>query len=254
MRMTAALELSGGRVVLGGTVVLDGIGFRLERGELVVLLGPNGSGKTTLVRAVLGLAPLAAGAAEILGKPLARFRGWHRIGYVPQRASAATGVPATVEEVVLTGRSGRRAWAPGYRPEDLAAARRALDAVGLESLRRARVAELSGGQGQRVLIARALAADPDVLVLDEPVSGVDPEGRGRLLDALAALRSGGCSTLLVAHSIGDLEPLADRAVVLRAGRVVYDGAPRPEHSLAADGHHHLERVLGPPFGRMGQGT
>ncbi|HEX2236417.1 MAG TPA: metal ABC transporter ATP-binding protein [Actinomycetota bacterium] len=252
--MTPALALSGGRVLLGGAPVLTGVDFRLARGELVVLLGPNGAGKTTLVRALLGLAPLAAGRAELLGQPLERFRAWHLIGYVPQRGGATTGVPATVEEVVLTGRSGRRRWSPGYRTEDRAAAGRALAAVGLEPLGRARVGQLSGGQGQRVLIARALAAEPEVLVLDEPVSGVDPEGRARLLDALAGLRARGCAILLVAHAVGDVAPLTDRTVVLRDGRVVHDGAPGTARLEEPEEHHHPERAPGPTFGRIGEPT
>jgi zinc transport system ATP-binding protein len=226
-----------GSVVLGASLVLDRVDFQMQQGEFVGLLGPNGSGKTTLVRALLGIVPFRQGAAEVFGQPLERFRSWERIGYVPQRLSAATGVPATAFEVVVSGRVARSRGLGGYRAVDREAARRALGAVGLARLARTPVATLSGGQQQRVLIARALAVEPDVLVLDEPVSSVDVASQRSFSETLESLEEAGVSVLLVAHTLGALGPLVTRTVVLEAGRITYDGAPRAEDAHLDHPHH-----------------
>jgi zinc transport system ATP-binding protein len=236
----AALALRGGRVVLGSHIVLAGVDFSLEEGEFVALLGPNGSGKTTLVRALLGLVPLNRGRVELFGRPPASFRSWERIGYVPQRVTATTGVPATVGEVVLSGRVARARALGGWRPVDRAAAGRALETVGLGDLERASVSSLSGGQQQRVLIARALAGEPDVLLLDEPVSGMDVESRRDFTATLESLARTGRSVLLVAHALEAMAPLVTRTVMLTGGSVVYDGAPRPGDVDLEDSHPHAD--------------
>jgi zinc transport system ATP-binding protein len=245
MRVSSpVLEVTGGRVVLGGTAVLDGIDFRLDEGEFVALLGENGSGKTTLVRSLLGLVPEQGGAVTVFGRPLREFREWGRIGYVPQRFTAAAGVPATVEEVVLSGRVARAGWLRPYGRADRVHVDASLDAVGLTALRRKRVSRLSGGQQQRVLIARALATDPDVLILDEPVSGVDLESQEAFAATLARLRSENKSVLLVAHALGPLEPLVNRTTVIAAGRIAYDGPPRPIDTGEIHVHHEPGAELG----------
>jgi zinc transport system ATP-binding protein len=240
MRMTAAIpfELSSGRVVLGGAPVLHGVDFRLEEGEFVVLLGANGSGKTTLVRALLGLVPLSSGTLRVFGRSIRSFRDWRRIGYVPQRFTAESGVPATVGEVVLSGRAAAAPRIRSYRKHDHEAAERALAAVGLMDYRRVSVHNLSGGQQQRVLIGRALASEPDVLVLDEPVSGVDIEHQESFAATLGRYNRDGGTVLLVAHSLGAMAPLVGRAVVLDLGHVAYDGAPRVEQVHTEHIHHH----------------
>jgi zinc transport system ATP-binding protein len=226
------LEVTDGVVALAGRPVLQDVSLRLARGEIVALLGANGSGKSTLVRSVLGLVPLLMGSVRLFGQPLRRFRDWHRVGYVPQRITAASGVPATVREVVGAGRLARASW---WRPSgaaDRAAVAAALEVVGLADRARDGVAELSGGQQQRALIARALAGEPDLLILDEPMAGVDLPSQAAFAAALQEMQSRGQTILLVAHELGPLEPLVGRAVVLRGGRVVHDGAPPP-----AVGHH-----------------
>lgn len=225
-------------VELGGRPVLRGIDLTVAPGEVVALLGANGSGKSTLVRSVLGLTPLTRGDVALFGTPRARFRDWHRVGFVPQRATAASGVPATVREVVTAGRLSRRRPLVPLRRADRLAVDAALDAVGLVGRARDGVATLSGGQQQRVLIARALAAEPDLLVLDEPTAGVDLVSQEAFARTLRGLVGRGVTILLVAHELGPLADLVGRAVVMRDGRIAYDGPPLASFAEAGHDHHH----------------
>jgi zinc transport system ATP-binding protein len=241
------LDVEAARVALGGRPVLHGVDVHVAPGEMVALLGANGSGKSTLVRAVVGLVPLAGGEVRLFGTPLPRFRGWGRVGYVPQRVTAASGVPASVREVVEAGRLAGRGLLPGRRRDDRAAVAYALDLVGLADRAQQPVHTLSGGQQQRVLVARALVGEPDLLLLDEPMAGVDAPSQETFAAALTALRASGSSALLVAHELGPLERLVDRAVVLRHGRVAYEGAPPPALGHhAVPGHDHVHPHTGEP--------
>lgn len=234
------LAMTGGRVRLDGREVLHGIDLRVESGEMLVLLGPNGSGKSTLVRALLGLVPLSGGRTEIYGVPPADFRDWHRIGYVPQRLTVGGGVPATVREVVASGRIARRSrLRPFATAADRAAVQRALEQMRLTDRAGQPAQRLSGGQQQRVLIARALAGEPDLLVMDEPTAGVDAASQEALAATLHDLIRQGRTIVVVAHELGPLEPLVTRAVVLEQGRIVHSGAPpAPEGECALPGHRH----------------
>jgi zinc transport system ATP-binding protein len=220
------LEMAGGLVRRDGREVLAGIDLRVGSGDVLAVLGPNGAGKSTLVKALLGLVPLAAGRTEIYGAAPARFRDWQRIGYVPQRLPVGGGVPATVREVVASGRVARRSrWLPAAfidRAADRAAVDRALRTVGLADRARDSAHLLSGGQQQRVLIARALAGEPDLLVLDEPTAGVDARNQASLAAALHELAGDGRTVVLVAHELGPLEPLVTRTVELGHGRIVHE--------------------------------
>lgn len=222
--MTSVIDLQGGSVAYDGRVALAGVDLRVHAGEVVAVLGANGSGKSTLVRALLGLVPLLAGRLALFGTPLAQFHQWPRIGFVPQRVATTSGVPATVQEVVATGRlavTGLRR----RREVDRQAVARAIRAVDLTGRERDSVATLSGGQQQRVLIARALTCDPELLVLDEPTSGVDAAQQQALAGTLAELVDGGTTVLLVSHELGAMRPLVSRAVTLADGRVLHDGPP-----------------------------
>jgi zinc transport system ATP-binding protein len=236
----SVVSVSHTAVSYGGRAVLQDINLDVQAGQVVAILGANGSGKSTLIRAILGLVPAEAGEISLFGTPQRRFRQWSRIGYVPQRMGAGSGVPATVGEVVASGRLARRGI---FRPSgsaDRAAVRAALTDVGLLDRIADPVSTLSGGQQQRTLIARALAGRPDLLVLDEPTAGVDAASQDAFAEALGRFAAGGGTILLVAHELGPIEPLIDKAVVVHHGRIAYEGAvPEPAGHHAEPGHDHV---------------
>jgi zinc transport system ATP-binding protein len=217
------VDVCGVDVWLGGRQVLHGIDLVINSGEIVTLLGANGSGKSTLVRAVVGLVPVAQGDVQLFGTPLREFRDWRRVGYVPQRTTATAGVPATVHEVVSTGRLSRLRPFGRWTRDDAAAVDSALALVGLADRANDSVAELSGGQQQRVLIARAAAGQPDLFILDEPTAAVDQPSQEAFARALESFVQSGRTVLLVLHELGLLAPLVHRAVVLRYGKAIFDG-------------------------------
>jgi zinc transport system ATP-binding protein len=238
--VTFAFQMAGGQVTLDRRPVLRGIDLAVAEGEVLAVLGPNGSGKSTLVRALLGLVPLSAGSTLIHGVPPARFRDWHRIGYVPQRLAVGGGVPATVREIVLGGRIARQRRFRRTSAADKAAVADALEAVGLTERAGDPIHTLSGGQQQRVLIARALAGEPDTFVMDEPTAGVDAASQQALADTLTTLVAKGRTVVLVMHECGPLEPLITRSIVLRSGMIVHDGPPPEAVGVhARPGHDHV---------------
>lgn len=219
-------------VVMGSTHILHQVSLTVERGESVALLGANGCGKSTLIKACLGLYPLADGDVQLFGTSLSKRRQvpWMRVGYVPQRVSATAGVPATALEVVRSGLLGPgrpfASWGGGAKAQAL----EALAQVGLAKRANDHVQVFSGGQAQRVMIARALVRRPQLLFLDEPLAGVDRASRQGLADCLAQLREQGITLVTVLHEMGELAGLVDRTVTLADGRVVASrslGASRP---------------------------
>ncbi|MFN8017057.1 MAG: metal ABC transporter ATP-binding protein [Acidimicrobiales bacterium] len=232
------LELDGASVGYEGRSVVDAIDLRVDAGEVVALMGPNGSGKSTLVRGILGLATVQGGAIRLFGEDRERFSDWRRLGYVPQQVPATSGIPASVAEVVATGRLGRRGPFRRFRAEDRAAVAEAISAVGLADKARAPLATLSGGQQRRATIARALASAPELLVLDEPTAGVDAENQAALADILRDLAAQGTTIVLITHELGPAAPVVTRSVVLAGGRVAYDGPGATAPSEHDDEWHH----------------
>ncbi len=196
--------------------VLEDISFRVERGDYVGIVGPNGSGKSTLVKALLGLVTISKGAALLFGTPLANFRDWHKVGYLPQSLHLVNPVfPATVHETVGLGllslkRFPKRLSRSDYQKIDIT-----LEELGVSDLKHKLIGELSGGQLQRVLLARAIVNDPELLVLDEPTAALDPETRGRFYAMIAEInRSRGVTVLLVTHDSGAIGEHASKMLYL----------------------------------------
>ena len=234
------LELDEATIGYEGRAVIDRVSLKVTSGEVVAVLGANGSGKSTLVRGILGLAEHQHGRIAAFGTPITRLHERWRLGYVPQRDTLARGIPATVQEVVASGRLSRlRPW-QRMNAAGRARVREAIAVVGLEGRERTLVTELSGGQQRRVLVARALAGDAELLILDEPTAGVDAENQQALADTMATLAATGTTILLVAHELGPAASVVTRVVVVRAGHIEYDGPPRGIDVHDPD-HHHPDR-------------
>src|SRR6058998_1310317 len=196
--------------------VLQDVSLRVAAGEFVALVGPNGSGKSTLLRILLGSLKPERGTVRIFGTDPTAFDQRWRLGYVPQRPTLASEVPATVEEIVTSGRLSRRGWWRPLAAKDREAVGHAIQSVGLEALGARPVNTLSGGQQQRAFIARAFASEPDLLVLDEPVAGVDAESQRRFSDSLTHLiTEHDAGVLLVSHELSAVAAIVDRVIVLK---------------------------------------
>ena len=215
----ALVTAEGIHVFLGGLPILKDVSLRIHAREAVAILGPNGSGKTTLLRTLVALTPFQQGSLELFRTPLRRFRDWHRVGYVPQHATLNV-QNATVREVVTSGRLAHRGAFRWFTRADRAIVAEALERVGLADRARWPFAPLSGGQKQRALIARALATQPDLLIMDEPLAGVDLEGQTILARLLGELRDDGLGVVLVLHELEAVAGVLDRTIRLRDGRVV----------------------------------
>jgi zinc transport system ATP-binding protein len=233
-----AVELKG--VWFGyapGQPVLSGVDLRVAQGELVAIAGPNGGGKTTLVRLALGLLTPTRGEVRLFGEPAGRFSRRSRLGYLPQRAQVGTDTPITVEELVSAGRLAAGPLLGPLRRRDRELVARTIERVGLAELARKPLSTLSGGQQQRAFIAKALAGEPALLVMDEPTTGVDAESQ----EALAALldrlhRELNVTVLYVSHEFGAIERYVDRLVLVR-GSIVFDGSPSELPELWHDPSH-----------------
>ncbi len=201
---------------------MRGIDLTISAGEFVAVVGPNGAGKSTLIKAILGLASLAAGSLELFGAIGTRDRS--RIGYVPQRQTVGGPIPSTVYEVVASGRLADGRWTP-LRRADHVATQRALDRFSLSGVARQPVSELSGGQQRRVLIARALVRDVELVLLDEPIAGVDVDAQAELASVLDSLAIGGTTIVVVTHELVPIEQSLTRVVWVSRGQIEYDGPP-----------------------------
>lgn len=207
------------------TPVTRPLNLEIGAGEVVALLGANGSGKSTLVKGLLGLSSVLGGSVELFGTPRGRFREHRRVGYVPQRHTLSGSIRATTREVVSTGLLSARPWWRRASPADHAQVDDALARVDLIDRADTDVATLSGGQQRRALIARALAAGPEVLVMDEPTAGVDAAHQEALAVVLRRLTETGVTMIVVTHELAALRGLVHRIVEMDAGQVAFDGPP-----------------------------
>lgn len=228
------VELEGIDVRYGEVVALESIDLAVQAGDFLGVIGPNGSGKTTLLRVMLGLLHPDAGQVRLFGRSPTMFRQWERLGYVPQRVSIDPGLPATVEEVVRTGLvANPGVWPP--RAAERARVGDVLERVGMAAHARRRIGDLSAGQQQRVLIARALVSAPELLVLDEPTGGVDPEAQSGFYGLLRHLhREQGVTLVLVSHDVAVVAREVTKLACLNR-RLVYHGPPAEFMGQAALG-------------------
>ena len=207
----------------GGVDALSHVSLDVYEGDFLGVIGPNGAGKTTLLNVLLGLTPPNSGAVSLFGAPISP-RGLRRVGYVPQKAATAeANSPFTVYETVLMGRASRAGFLHRLGHEDRDKAEEALQLLGIHDLRNRKMGELSGGQSQRVLMAKALAGEPDLLILDEPTSGVDSPSRIEIYRILTELnRDRRITMMLSTHDIGVVKRLTNRAAFLH-GSLLFRG-------------------------------
>jgi zinc transport system ATP-binding protein len=221
----------------GAEPVLEDISLTVEQGDILGLIGPNGSGKTTLLKLILGVLEPQRGTIRLFGQELSRFREWARIGYVRQRSwDFERNFPASVEEIVRLGRVPRLRFGR-WRAADSEAVTQALRAVHIEELRHRSISELSGGQQQRVFLARALAGEPELLLLDEPTAAVDPKVESEFYALLTRFnQERGLTIVLVSHDIEAIVSQVTKIACLNR-KLLFCGTP--QECLASD---LLERV------------
>jgi manganese/iron transport system ATP-binding protein len=221
--MEQAIEVRDLDVAYDRRPIIEDVTLSVHRGAMVGIVGPNGGGKSTLLKAVLGLVPRRRGTVEILGRPVDR-RVRRLVGYVPQREDVDWNFPVSAFDVVMMGRipSMKLLRRPTSRDKELAW--QALKTVGMEKLAETRIGELSGGQQQRIFLARALAQEAEILLLDEPVSGVDAPSQHEIFDLLRGLQKAGKTVIVTTHDLSCVAERFDLALLLN-GRVVAFGLP-----------------------------
>jgi zinc transport system ATP-binding protein len=208
-----------------GNEVLHDITCHIRAGDYVGVVGPNGSGKSTLMRCILGLNRTEQGTITLFGIPQPEFSAWDRIGFLPQGLQLFNpNFPATVEEIVRLGRLSKKRFPRRFDSSDTKAVGRALELMGISSLGNRLIGELSGGMRQRALLARALVNEPEILILDEPTTALDPETRDSFYETLRDLNSnGGATVLLVTHDSSTVGLYASKLLYLDK-RVVFYGS------------------------------
>ena len=243
--MSAALEVADVTVHYGEVLALDDVSLRVGAGKVCGLIGMNGSGKSTLFRSIMGLVRSDTGQVLIDGKTpdVARRRGV--VGYVPQSEEVDWAFPVSVREVVMMGRYGRQGFTRRTRAEDRAAVAEALERVELTEYADRQIGQLSGGQRKRAFVARGLAQQADVLLLDEPFAGVDKRSEATIVRLLKELADDGGTVLVSTHDLQTLPRLANEAILLMRRVLLHakvDEALKPEHLARAFGLDVVDRV------------
>lgn len=202
-------------------IVVEHAHVHLPEGEVMGVLGPNGAGKSTLIKAALGLVPPLAGRVEFFGKPLNQVR--QRVGYMPQSADVDWDFPTTVADVVTMGTYGRLGWLKRVSGEQKRRVQQAMDVVGIGDLADRQISQLSGGQKQRTFMARILAQDPDLFIMDEPFAGVDAASEKAIVRALDKLREDGKTIFIVHHDLATVKEFCTWVTLLNSGKVIACG-------------------------------
>ncbi len=221
----------------GNRVALEAVSFTVRRGEQIAIVGPNGAGKSTLLKVVAGILTPDEGAVRVYGAEPDRHVC---IAYVPQRSAVDWHFPITVAEVVMMGRLRKRGLFHRARREDREKVQEALVMVGMEALAHRQIGQLSGGQQQRMFIARALAQEAALMLMDEPLTGLDLPAQERILGILAALRERNVTVLLSTHDLEQAADRFDRILLLRRRLLAFGHAEevlRPDLLLEAYGGH-----------------
>ncbi|SLN64727.1 Iron(3+)-hydroxamate import ATP-binding protein FhuC [Roseovarius gaetbuli] len=221
-----------------GHTALRNASFAIPRGTITALVGVNGAGKSTLFKALMGFVPVSAGRITILGQPVRAIMKQQAVAYVPQAEEVDWTFPVLVEDVVMMGRYGHMGFLRRARARDHEAVATALARVNMSDFRNRQIGELSGGQKKRVFLARALAQDAQVILLDEPFTGVDVKTEEQMIALLRDLREEGRVMLVATHNLGSVPEFCDRVVLVK-GTVIAHGPTAevftPEHLRDAFG-------------------
>jgi len=241
-------------VHLGDRFVLDSVSFEAPPGSFLGLIGPNGSGKSTLLRAILGILPLSSGSVSVGGNPPERARGV--FAYLPQRAVLELDLPLRAWDVVMMGRLRHTGWLRSPSKTDREAAEWALERVGLSDRRHSPISEMSFGQQQRVLFARALAQEGRIMLLDEPMNGVDAQTQALFLEVLHGMQREGRSVVMATHDLAQAAEHCDTLCVINRRLVAF--GPTAEtmteevlqrayglhlHFMHGEGHEHVDHIF-----------
>lgn len=233
-----AVEVRGLGVRYGSVVALDAVDLKLEQGRIIGLLGMNGSGKSSVFGAIMGAVRSVAGSVKLFGMDSSVARNRNLVSYVPQSEAVDWDFPISVSEVVMMGRYGRLGVTRAPRQSDRVAVEEALERVGLAELANRQIGELSGGQRKRVFVARGIAQQALLMLLDEPFAGVDKGSEHTIIGLLRSMRDEGRSILLSTHDLAGVPELCDEVVLLQ-NRVLFQGPPAealtPEHLALAFG-------------------
>lgn len=210
-------------VAFGRTIAVNKATIEVPAGQITALLGPNGAGKSTLLKAAVDLVPRVSGTVEMFGQPFAKVR--RRVGFMTQIAEVDWDFPATVRTVVTMGRYGTIGWWRRLSSTDRRIIDSALDQCGIADLAGRHIRQLSGGQQQRTFLARLLAQEPELMLMDEPFAGVDAASQQVISGLLTTLRDQGRTIVIVNHDLASVAGLADNVIVMRAGQVYAQGTP-----------------------------
>ncbi|MBX2835437.1 MAG: manganese/iron ABC transporter ATP-binding protein [Gammaproteobacteria bacterium] len=225
-------------VYRNGTVALQDASFYVPRGSICGLVGINGAGKSTLFKAIMGFVPLASGEVSLLGKSAGRSLPRNTVAYVPQSEEVDWNFPVLVEDVVMMGRYGHMGFLRRPSHDDRLKVSEALKRVNIEHLRKRQIGELSGGQKKRVFLARALAQEGTIILLDEPFTGVDVATEDAIIDLLRELRDEGHVMLVSTHNLGSVPQFCDQVVLINKTVL---GFGETEHVFNQD---NLQRAFG----------
>jgi len=235
------ISIEGLSFAYQGTEVLHDITCGIKAGDYLGVVGPNGSGKSTLIRCILGLNSVVQGKISLFGTPQTAFTAWDRIGFLPQGLQLFNpNFPATVEEIVKLGRLSKKSFPRRFSDADSTATAQALELMGISSIRNKLIGELSGGLRQRALLARALVNEPDILILDEPTTALDPETRESFYATLQDLNATkGTTVILITHDSATVGLYASKLLYLDKKMIFYGSFAEFCHST------HMTEVFGP---------
>lgn len=214
--MPKIIETKNISVYYGQTQALKNISFAVEKGDFIGLAGPNGAGKTTLIKAIFGLWPIAQGSIELFGRAKNKFKDWGKIGYLPQNFSSINPLfPATVDEVVMLGLLSNKTWPKAITKNDRQAVNEILGELGISNLKKRMLSELSGGQQQKVLLARAFISKPEIFIFDEPSTALDPESRESFFRFIKKLnQQNNVAIILITHDTGYIGKYANKLLYI----------------------------------------